>query len=282
MTSARSGGDDGGGKGDNLSLQQMKRDGRKIVGVVVYDYQMAQIVDRAGVDIVSVGDSVGINLWGQRQRARSHARPDDPGLPGGATGSQACARQLRFPVRTAAGRYPTAVAAAIRLVKEGGADVVKLDGASAFPDGVRASTSAGIPVWAQFGITPHTAMRYGGLAEAGPELPAEIKDQLVEEARALQARRSGPSRFHQLRPRGGTGGRSGVSIPVIGGLGGGPWLDGRVRAAFAALGYLAGAIDDARTERYAMSRREPHSTGSPASLTMSARGGRFAAPALAP
>src|SRR5215217_3752241 len=47
-------------------LQQMKRDGRKIVGVVAYDYQMAQIVDRAGVDIVSVGDSVGINFWGHR------------------------------------------------------------------------------------------------------------------------------------------------------------------------------------------------------------------------
>src|SRR5206468_3731013 len=42
----------------------MKEDGRKIVGVVAYDYQMAQIVDRAGVDIVSVGDSVGVNLWG--------------------------------------------------------------------------------------------------------------------------------------------------------------------------------------------------------------------------
>ncbi|MCI0821681.1 MAG: 3-methyl-2-oxobutanoate hydroxymethyltransferase, partial [Chloroflexi bacterium] len=41
------------------ALQQMKRDGQKIVASVVYDYQMAQIVDRAGVDLVSVGDSVG-------------------------------------------------------------------------------------------------------------------------------------------------------------------------------------------------------------------------------
>src|SRR4029077_9859013 len=41
----------------------MKDDGRKIVGVVVYDHQMARIVDRAGVDIVSVGDSVGVNMW---------------------------------------------------------------------------------------------------------------------------------------------------------------------------------------------------------------------------
>ena len=46
------------------ALHQMKRDGRKIVGVVAWDYQIAQIVDRAGVDIVSVGDTVGINLWG--------------------------------------------------------------------------------------------------------------------------------------------------------------------------------------------------------------------------
>src|SRR5262245_18110331 len=47
------------------TLHAMKRDGRKIVGVVAWDYQIAQIVDRAGVDIVSVGDSVGVNLWGQ-------------------------------------------------------------------------------------------------------------------------------------------------------------------------------------------------------------------------
>ena len=48
----------------------MKRDGRKIVGVVVYDYPMARIVDRAGVDIISVGDSVGVNIWG-------HVREDE-------------------------------------------------------------------------------------------------------------------------------------------------------------------------------------------------------------
>ena len=46
------------------ALAQMKRDGRKIVGVVAWDYQIARIADRAGVDIISVGDTVGINLWG--------------------------------------------------------------------------------------------------------------------------------------------------------------------------------------------------------------------------
>ena len=47
------------------ALQQMKRDGRKIVGVVAWDYQIAQVVDRAGVELVSVGDTVGVNLWGR-------------------------------------------------------------------------------------------------------------------------------------------------------------------------------------------------------------------------
>ena len=46
------------------ALQQMKRDGQKIAGVVAWDTPMARIADRAGVDIVSVGDSVGVNLWG--------------------------------------------------------------------------------------------------------------------------------------------------------------------------------------------------------------------------
>jgi 3-methyl-2-oxobutanoate hydroxymethyltransferase len=47
------------------ALQRLKKEGRKIVGVVAWDTQIAQIADRAGVDLVSVGDSVGVNLWGQ-------------------------------------------------------------------------------------------------------------------------------------------------------------------------------------------------------------------------
>src|SRR5213079_3219412 len=50
------------------ALLQMKREGQKSIGVVAWDYQIARIADRAGVDIVSVGDSVGVNLWG-------HANP---------------------------------------------------------------------------------------------------------------------------------------------------------------------------------------------------------------
>src|ERR671918_559050 len=151
------------------ALRQMKRDGRKIVGVVAWDYQMAQIVDRAGVDVVSVGDSVGVNLWGQRSEL-------DVTLDQMILACQAVRRGVTralvscdFPFGPLQQGTTAAVSAAIRLVKEGGADLVKLDGASGFPEAVRAITRAGIPVWAQFGITPHTASRFGGMAKAGPE-----------------------------------------------------------------------------------------------------------------
>ena len=153
------------------ALQQMKRDARKIVGVVAYDYQMAQIVDRAGVDLVSVGDSVGINLWG-------HASELDVTVDEMILACRAVRRGVTralvscdFPFGPLQEGLESAVRTAIRLVKEGGADLVKLDGAAAFPEAVRAITRAGIPVWAQFGITPHTALQYGAWRRRAPNWP---------------------------------------------------------------------------------------------------------------
>src|SRR2546425_11048000 len=131
------------GKVTLAALQQMKHDGRKIVGVVVYDYQMAQIVDRAGVDIASVGDSVGVNLWG-------HESERDVTLDQMVLVCQAVRRGVTralvscdVPFGPLQEGTNAAVTAAIRLVKEGGADLVKLDGASSFPEAVRAVIRAG-------------------------------------------------------------------------------------------------------------------------------------------
>ena len=233
------------------ALQQMKRDGRKIVGVVAYDYQMAQIADRAGIDIVSVGDSVGINLWGHRSEFDVTLDQMVLACQGVRRGVRRALVSCDFPFGPLQEGSESAIRAAVRLVKEGGADLVKLDGASGFPEGVRAIVRAGIPVWAQFGLTPHTAMRFGGMAKAGPELATEMKDELVAEARLLEEAGASLLDFTNSGPVAGAEAVVAVKIPVIGGLGGGPWLDGRVRAAFAAVGYLASAIDDTATERYA-------------------------------
>jgi len=231
------------------TLAQMKRDGRKIVGVVTYDYQMAQIVDRAGVDIVSVGDSVGVNLWGHRSELEVTLDQMVLVCQAVRRGVTRALVSCDFPFGPLQKGPDAAVRAAIRLVKQGGADLVKLDGASSFPEAVRAITRAGIPVWAQFGITPHTAFRYGGMTTAAPELAA-MKDQLVGEAKLLEEAGASILDFTNSGPVAGPEVVRAVKIPVIGGLGGGPWLDGRVRAVFAAIGYLAAAVDDT-TARYA-------------------------------
>jgi 3-methyl-2-oxobutanoate hydroxymethyltransferase len=232
------------------SLQQMKRDGRKIVGVVVYDRQMAEVVDRAGVDIVSVGDSVGVNMWG-------HESELDVTLDQMVLICAAVRRGVRralvscdMPFGPLQAGPDAAIRAARQLVINGGADMVKLDAAADHPDVVRAVAQAGIPVWAQFGITPHTASRHGGMMQAGPEMAAALADQFVADARSLEESGASLLDFTNSGPIAGPAVTQSVSIPVIGGLGGGPWLDGRVRALVAAVGYTAAALDDT-VERYA-------------------------------
>jgi 3-methyl-2-oxobutanoate hydroxymethyltransferase len=135
-------------------------------------------------------------------------------------------------------------------VDEGGADMLKLDAAAEFPESTAAIASAGIPVWAQFGITPHTAMRYTGTSKTLPELAVELKDQFTQEAQLLERRGAALLDFTNSGPVAGPAVTGAVSIPVLGGLGGGPWLDGRVRAIGNAIGYTAAALDDS-VERYA-------------------------------
>jgi 3-methyl-2-oxobutanoate hydroxymethyltransferase len=226
----------------------MKREGRKIVGVVAWDHQIARIVDRAGVDIVSVGDTVGVNLWG-------HANPLEVTMDQMIVVCQAVRRGVTralvscdFPYGPLQEGPASAVRAAIRLVKETGLDLVKLDGAADFLDAVSAIDRAGIPVFAQFGITPQTALRhgvaYGTTPVAGDEVPAALKDELVEQAKRLEAAGASLLDFTNSGPVVGPEVVRAVSIPVLGGLGGGPWLDGRMRMAHAAIGYAASALDD--------------------------------------
>jgi 3-methyl-2-oxobutanoate hydroxymethyltransferase len=229
-------------------LQQMKDDGRKIVGVVAWDYQIAQIVDRAGVDIVSVGDTVGMNLWGQ-------PNPFEITMDQMVVVTQAVRRGVTrallscdFPFGPLQDGTQSAVRAAIRLAKETGVDMVKLDGASDFLDGVMAVVRAGVPVFAQFGITPQTALRYGveynSSVTEDDQVPERMLNQMVAEAKQLEEAGASLLNFTNSGPVVGAAVAEAVSIPVLGGFGGGPWLDGRMRMAHAAIGYAASAIDN--------------------------------------
>lgn len=230
------------------ALQAMKRDGRKIVGVVAWDYQIAAIVDRAGVEIVSVGDTVGVNLWGQSNPLEVTMDQMVVVCQAVRRGVQRALVSCDFPFGPLQEGPDSAVRAAVRLVKEAGVDIVKLDGASDFLDAVTAIDRAGIPVFAQLGMTPQRALHYGVEYDArallGAQVPVEMKDDLVAEAKRLEAAGASLLDFTSSGPVVGPEVARAVSIPVLGGFGGGPWLDGRIRMAHAAIGYAATGLDD--------------------------------------
>jgi len=227
-------------------LHAMKARGEKIFGVVAWDTHMAAIADRVGVEIVSVGDTVGKNLWG-------HENPLEITMDEMIVVTKAVRRGVKsalvsadFPYGPLQEGVDEAVRAAIRFVKEAGVDMIKLDGAADYPEAVTALTRAGIPVWAQFGLTPQTALATGiayenqaGATEAAPGM----EERLLAEAKMLEQAGAVLLDFTNSGPVIGPKVVEAVSIPVIGGFGGGPWLDGRVRLAQAAVGYNVAALD---------------------------------------
>ncbi|HET7669958.1 MAG TPA: 3-methyl-2-oxobutanoate hydroxymethyltransferase [Burkholderiales bacterium] len=195
------------------ALQEMKRQGRKIVAVVAWDVHMAALADRAGVDMVSVGDSVGANLWGRSEEA-------PVSLAEMLIVCQAVRRGVKRALLSC--DVPSgSLDDAKRLVNDGGADMVKV---LAPPARVKGMADAGLAVFAEFhGQRP--------------------VDELVAEAKALEAAGAVMLDFRHSGPEAGAAVAKAVAIPVIGGLGGGPWLDGRVRMAHAAIGYAASWAD---------------------------------------
>jgi 3-methyl-2-oxobutanoate hydroxymethyltransferase len=200
------------------ALQAMKRAQRKIVGVVAWDYQIARIADRTGVEIVSAGDSVGVNLWGHESELE--VTLDDMIVVGRAVrrGVERALVSVDLPPREGTD-------GALRLVEATGADMVKLEGG---PEAVAAVDRAGIPVFAQM----------------EPASVETTPDELVEQARELERAGASLIDFKHSGAVAGPAVTQAVGIPVLGGLGGGPWLDGRIRMAHAAIGYAAAGLDD--------------------------------------
>ena len=202
------------------ALQEMKRQGRKIAGVVAWDAPMAQIAERAGADLVSVGDSVGVNLWGRSEEAVVSLEE-----------MLIVCKAVRHGVKRAllSCDVPSgSLDDARRLMTEGGADIVKVFGPA---QRIKAISRAGVPVFAEF---------HGGRATS----------ELIAEAKALEEAGAVLLDFRHSGEEAGAAVAKAVSIPVLGGLGGGPWLDGRMRMAHAAIGYAASWIDS-HAETYA-------------------------------
>jgi 3-methyl-2-oxobutanoate hydroxymethyltransferase len=126
--------------------------------------------------------------------------------------------------------------------------MVKLDGAADNLGAVEAITQAGIPVFAQFGVTPQTSLRHGvaynAVPKPGDAVPDELLEEMIGQAKRLEGAGAALLNFTNSGPVVGPVVAQAVSIPVVGGFGGGPWLDGRVRMVTAAIGYSADNLDN--------------------------------------
>ena len=207
------------------ALLAMKRRGEKITMVTAYDHHSARVCDAAGVDVLLVGDSLGMVVQGREntlgvtvndivyhtslvRRADPHALvvADMPFLSYQVSPSEA-------------------VANAGRMVKEGGAQAVKLEGGREFLNAVGAITDASIPVMGHLGLTPQSIHRFGGYRVQGRN--SDARKRMIEDAGLLE--RAG---CFSLVLEGIPFDLAGeitdsLSIPTIG-IGAGPRCDGQV------------------------------------------------------
>jgi 3-methyl-2-oxobutanoate hydroxymethyltransferase len=150
--------------------------GDPLVMITAYDAMHARIVEAAGVDMILVGDSVGTTLLGYDSTAQvtlddivHHARAVRRGAPNTHVTAD-------LPFGTYEASDEQAITSAVRLVRDGMADSVKLEGGTRVAGRIRAIASAGIPVVAHIGLLPQTAAGSGGM---------KVRGRTVDEARAI-------------------------------------------------------------------------------------------------
>ncbi len=167
-----------------LDVQKAKEENRKLVMVTAYDYPFGLMADQAGVDIVLVGDSLGMVVMGMDGTVAVTMEHMIHHIKAVVRGCKSPLVVGDMPFMSYNISIPDAIANAGRLMKEGGCDVVKLEGGIDFAPTVKAIVTAGIPVQGHIGLTPQTASALGGFKIQGKDAAAAKK--IVDDAKALE------------------------------------------------------------------------------------------------
>jgi 3-methyl-2-oxobutanoate hydroxymethyltransferase len=213
-------------------FQKYKREGKKLVVVTAYDALFAKLVEQTGIDVILVGDSLGVVVQGKSNTLS--VTMEDMVYH---TGMVARAAQRSFvvgdmPFMSYQVSREEAVRNAGRLLQAGAA-AVKLEGGAVVADRVQAMTSLGIPVMGHLGMTPQSIHQYGGYKVQG-----KGKDQaqaLVEDGQALQAAGAFAVVLEAVPAALARRITESLAIPTIG-IGAGPHCDGQVLVLYDLLG----------------------------------------------
>ncbi len=206
-------------------VKQAKKESRKLTMVTAYDYPFGLMADEAGVDIVLVGDSLGMVVMGLDGTVEVTMEHMIHHIKAVVRGCKNALIVGDMPFMS----YNTSIREAIfnagRLMKEGGCDVVKLEGGVDFAPTVEAIVKAGIPVQGHIGLTPQTASALGGFKMQGKD--AQAARLIVDDAKALEDAGVFSMILEAVPAPLGEIVAKAVNIPVIG-IGAGNKVDGQV------------------------------------------------------
>lgn len=208
-----------------LTLQKQKKEGNKITMLTAYDYTTARLVNDAGIEMILVGDSLGMTMLGYEDTLPvtmddmvHHTRAVSKGAPDSFVVAD-------MPFMSYQTSVYDAVVNAGRLIQEGGAQAVKLEGGAAVCEQISAIVNASIPVCAHLGMTPQSVNTMGGFKVQGKKL--DVAEKLLDDARKIQdagafavVLECVPARLAELISKE-------LTIPTIG-IGAGAGCDGQV------------------------------------------------------
>ena len=233
-------------------LLEMKRRGERITMVTAYDAASGRLADAAGVELILVGDSAAMVMLGHSSTVTVTM---DEMIFLTRTVTRVAHRPLvigDLPFGSYQVSDEDAVRNAIRFVKEGGADIVKLEGAGPMTSRTRTIVEAGIPVMGHIGLTPQSATMLGGFKTQGRT--AEAARRLVVDAHALEDAGCCSLVLEAIPAPVAARITAALSIPTIG-IGAGPACDGQVLVYHDLLGLTEGHLPRF-VKRYANLSRE--------------------------
>jgi 3-methyl-2-oxobutanoate hydroxymethyltransferase len=223
-------------KNTTTSIMQMKNSGHKISMLTAYDYTTARLLDEAGVNTILVGDSLGNVILGYEDTISVTVEDMIHHSAAVARGAKNALVVTDLPFMSYQTSVYDAVVNAGRLMKEGRAGAVKLEGGKEVCPQIKAIVSAGIPVVAHLGLTPQSINTFGGFKVQGKTEVAAKK--LIEDAKAVEEAGAFllvlecvPAKLAKLVTES-------INIPTIG-IGAGAGCDGQVLVIYDMLGMFS-------------------------------------------
>ena len=256
-------------------LKERKRRGEKIAMLTAYDATMARLLDRAGIDVLLVGDSLGMVILGHETTVPVTLEETIHHTRAVSRGARRALVVADMPFLTYQVSVPEAVRNAGRLIQEGRAAAVKLEGGRAVLEVTERLVDVGIPVMGHLGLLPQSVHQLGGFRRQAADQPSA--EQLIEDAHNLETAGAFAVVLESIPEEVALAVTTELTIPTIG-IGAGPHCDGQVLVSYDALGLFDEFVppfvkqyaqlgaeivsaaqayaDDVRTSRFPASQRD--------------------------